>query len=179
MGTASSELCITCHEQMRPGMFRNGDGHEHPQNPPLRTAEQRQAIKEMGTAIGTRWPADLPLLSQDAQGAQREGDAGREPRRQQAVHPLPPDRGIWPARNTICARARRPRLNAQGQTAQQSGPCGACHTFHSYARKPRRRMAIRRACAQRATHEGKVASKHSGQPFSHPGELDKTRLPRM
>src|SRR5690606_28133302 len=43
---------LTCHARLRPGLWRPDVEVEHPQNPPLQTDAQREAIMAMGTQVG-------------------------------------------------------------------------------------------------------------------------------
>jgi predicted CXXCH cytochrome family protein len=135
LGTESSQLCLSCHDQMRPGMFRAGGQAEHPLSP-LVNAEQKAAIEGMGTKVG---PGDhLICLSchrlHHGKGQRflladnlAEGQMClrcHEGRR--AVLNTPHDlRQNFPE--------ERDRL---GLTAHTGGPCSACHLFHRYARAP-------------------------------------------
>ncbi|MBK8270961.1 MAG: hypothetical protein IPK83_22695 [Planctomycetes bacterium] len=51
MGVESNQLCLTCHAEMRPGMFRDDAHSEHPLSP-IVNAEQKAAVKDMNTRLG-------------------------------------------------------------------------------------------------------------------------------
>jgi predicted CXXCH cytochrome family protein len=134
MGTETNQLCLTCHDQMRPGMFRDGAA-EHPLSPKV-SPEQARAIQEMGTKLspdekliclschklhhgkGKRFMLADEL--QDAQlclrcHAERKAMLG-------SAHDLRKD---FPEEK-----------NRLGMTPETGGPCSACHLFHRYARAP-------------------------------------------
>jgi predicted CXXCH cytochrome family protein len=135
LGTASNELCVTCHAQMRPGMFIEGSPTEHPLSPVVDRA-QAAAVAEMRTQLGPgnhliclschqmhHANGQLFLLAENLAGgtmclrchADRCCMLGTS-------HDL---RQKFPA--------ERDRL---GLTADTGGPCSACHLFHEYARPP-------------------------------------------
>lgn len=135
MGTSSNQLCMTCHDQMRPGMFRDGDHTEHPLTP-LVSAEQAVAITAMGTALGDE--GRLVCLS---------------------CHKLHHGKGerfmladeLTDGRFCIRCHSEKTSMlgsshdlrtnfpeerNRLGMTPQNGGPCSSCHMFHRYARAP-------------------------------------------
>lgn len=135
MGTGSNQLCLTCHDQMRPGMFRDGPHVEHPLSP-LVNPEQVSAIGQMGTKVGDG--GQLICLS---------------------CHKLHHGKGehfmladdLTDGRFCIRCHSEKTRLlgtvhdlrtnfpnekNRLGMTPSSGGPCSACHMFHRYARAP-------------------------------------------
>jgi len=133
--TNTSELCQTCHDRIRPEMWAAAS-HEHPQNPPLSTASQKQAIQDMHTKVG---PSDTMICLSCHK--LHDGKAGRA----MLADTL--------ADSALCIRCHEDReqlansphdlrktapaeLNRLKQTPAQSGPCGACHSFHTYSRTP-------------------------------------------
>lgn len=178
MSADSNQLCVTCHDQIRPAMWRADRAHEHPQSPPLRTASQRQAIKDMGTRMGP----DNTLVCLSCHKV-HHGQAGRA----MLADTL--------ADSRMCIRCHEDRANmansahdlrkmapqernALGQTPQQSGPCGSCHTFHSYARAATPNNGDPQGVCTTCHDEGQVAAKHTGQPFSHPSDIEEGHLPK-
>lgn len=176
MGTESSQLCLTCHKKLRPGLWRPGE-HEHPQNPPLENDAQRQAIAAMGTKVGDN--DTLICLSCHV------------------VHHGVSDRYLLADTlhdSSLCVRCHPGRVemfdtahdlrhsapqcrNRIGQTAEDSGPCGACHTFHRYARMPdpmpRDPTGLCTTCHQQNQCAGKV----DWDAPSHPIKVRPERLP--
>ncbi|HVP11810.1 MAG TPA: cytochrome c3 family protein, partial [Phycisphaerae bacterium] len=134
MGTETNQLCLTCHDQMRPGMFREGAA-EHPLSPKV-APEQAEAVKEMSTKLspdgrliclschklhhgmGKRF-----MLADELQDA-RFCLRCHEERRVMlgSMHDLRVD---FPNEK-----------NRLGMTPETGGPCSACHLFHRYARAP-------------------------------------------
>lgn len=135
MGTSSNQLCMTCHDQMRPGMFRDGEHTEHPLSP-LVNAEQAAAVREMGTQLSPE--GQLICLS---------------------CHKLHHGKGerfmladdLHDGRFCIRCHSEKTQLvgsshdlrtnfpeekNRLGMTPISGGPCSSCHMFHRYARAP-------------------------------------------
>lgn len=134
MGTSTNQLCIECHDQMRPGMFREGAG-EHPLSPPV-NAQQLAAIRELGTAVG---PGDrLVCLSC------HKLHHGHGKRFMLAAPLTDGDMCLHchQDRNAMIGTAHDLRStfpnerNRLGMTVMEGGPCSACHLFHRYARLP-------------------------------------------
>lgn len=134
LGTSSNQLCVTCHDQMRPGMFRDGAHAEHPQMARV-NAEQAAAVQALGTKLGPDnqlvclschklhhgFGERFLLADELAEGqmclrchAERQDMVG-------SAHDL-----------RVNFAAERNRL---GQTAAEGGPCSSCHLFHRYARR--------------------------------------------
>lgn len=136
MGASRSELCLTCHEPLRPGLWRPDVQREHPLNPPLQTEAQRRAIAEMGTRLG---PGDTLVclschkLHHGQAGRYMLADTLAESRLCLRCHP---------ERRAMVGSAHDLRITAPeetnrlGMTPDASGPCGACHSFHQFARTP-------------------------------------------
>jgi len=136
MGTESSQLCLTCHAKLRPGLWRPDLPREHPQNPPLQTPAQKEAIRDMGTSVG----ADDTLICLSCHKIHHGvsdryllADTLQDSRLCIRCHPERAEMKGTPHDLRVSAPDCRNRI---GQTAEQSGPCGACHTFHRYARMP-------------------------------------------
>lgn len=134
LGTSSNQLCMQCHEQMRPGMFRDGGHTEHPFSPGVND-EQRHAIESTGGKLGDAGQliclschrlhsgkGDRFLLADDLKDGRlclnchsdRAAISG-------SSHDL---RTNFPSER-----------NRLGMTAESGGPCSACHLFHRYARE--------------------------------------------
>lgn len=135
MGVSSNQLCLNCHDQMRPGMFRDGAHAEHPLEAKL-NAEQRAAVQAMNTRIGAEGQlvclschklhhgkGDRFLLADDLRDGQMCLRC-HSPRAEMigSFHDL---RGSFPDER-----------NRLGLTAAEGGPCSSCHLFHRYARQP-------------------------------------------
>jgi predicted CXXCH cytochrome family protein len=133
LGVESNQLCLVCHDRMRPGMFRAGGEAEHPLSPVVNAA-QAAAVAEMGTMLG---PGEkLICLSCHAlhRAKQKQFLLADE---------------LTDGRMCLrCHAGRRSLLNTPhdlrkdfpderdrlGLTPHTGGPCSACHLFHEYAR---------------------------------------------
>lgn len=135
MGTSSNQLCLNCHDQMRPGMFREGGATEHPLSPHVKP-EQAAAVAAMGTKLGP----DDKLICLSCHKL-HHGKGGRFMLADELT-----DGGFC----IQCHSEKTPVLgslhdlrtnhpeekNRLGMTPQFGGPCSACHMFHRYARSP-------------------------------------------
>jgi len=135
MGTSSNQLCLTCHDQMRPGMFRDGSHAEHPLSPEV-NAEQASAVRQMGTQLGPN--QELICLSCHQL---HHGKGGRF----MLADELTDGKfclSCHSGKSSVLATSHDLRTNCPdetnrlGMTAQFGGPCSACHMFHRYARRP-------------------------------------------
>lgn len=133
MGTSSNQLCVTCHDQMRPGMFREGGPAEHPLRP-LVNAEQAAAIRAMGTALGAEdrlvclschrlhhGKGERFLLADDL----AEG--------QMCLRCHSQRRDMIGTSHDLRTNFPQER-NRLGMTVERGGPCSSCHLFHRFAR---------------------------------------------
>jgi predicted CXXCH cytochrome family protein len=137
MGTSSGQLCIACHEKLRPTEWKADTPREHPQTPPLKTDAQKRAIADLGTRLG---PGDtLTCFSCHKMHAARTG-------KYMLADTLEGSRlclRCHEDRKAVLASAHDLRTNKPleknqlDQASDASGPCGACHSFHRYARQPR------------------------------------------
>ncbi len=168
MGTESSQLCLTCHARLRPGMWMPTTPREHPQNPPLSTDAQRNAIREMGTTVGagdTLICLSCHKLHHGLAGRYMLADTLNESRLCVRCHPQRESMFNTPHDLRKSAPAERNRL---GQTPQESGPCGACHSFHQFARRPDPQPADPSGLCSTCHMPERCAGKRTGRPFGHP-----------
>lgn len=172
-----NKLCLSCHQQLNPLMWKPGV-HEHSMDMLVNDPAQIKAIADMGTSIG----AGNALLCLSCHkvhhgmpGEAMLADTLTDSRLCIRCHPS----RAGMAGSTHDLRKSAPaELNARKQTAAQSGPCGACHTFHSYTRQRTPRDGDPQGLCTTCHADGQVASKHTGLPLSHPGEVDQARLPK-
>lgn len=178
MGTESSQLCLTCHTQLRPGLWRPDVEREHPQNPPLESDAQRLAIQEMGTHVG----ANDTLICLSCHKL-HHGLAGRN----MLADTLEGSHlclRCHPGRESMFGSMHDLRVNHPdernrlGQTPATSGPCGACHSFHQFARRPDPQPLDPTGLCTTCHQQGQCAERVPGLPFSHPSQVDLARLPR-
>lgn len=134
LGTETNSLCLTCHEQMRPGMFREG-ATEHPLSPKV-TPAQSSAVSEMGTSLGPderliclschklhHGKGQRYMLADDLTDGHFCLRCHEERR---ALLDSPHD----------LRRDHPDEKNRLGMTPENGGPCSSCHLFHRYARAP-------------------------------------------
>ena len=175
-GMDASQQCLSCHEQLKPLMWRPG-AHEHTLDMPVRDQTQRQAIADMGTSLGP--DGKLSCLSchkvhHGTPGQSMLADTLVDSRLCIRCHP---SRASM-ADSTHDLRKSAPgELNARKQTPMQSGPCGSCHTVHSYTRVRTPSDGDPQGFCTTCHSDGQVAAKHTGLPLSHPGEVDQKCLP--
>ncbi len=211
MGTQSSQLCLTCHAKLRPGFWRPDTGREHPQNPPLSSDAQRQAIRDLGTKTG---PGDTLIclschkLHHGRAGRSMLADTQHDssmclrchPGRATmftTVHDLLVDSNGCSADtlhdSSLCLRCHPGRTslfstvhdlrtsapnerNRLGEKPEESGPCGACHSFHQFARRPDPQPLDPTGLCATCHQQGQCAEKASGLPFSHPTDVQQKDL---
>lgn len=177
MGTESSQLCLTCHTQLRPGLWRPDAQVEHPQNPPLQTDAQRQAIMAMGTQVG---PGDTLIclschsVHDGVSDRYLLADTLRESQLCIRCHPQRAEMTNTAHDLRVSAPECRNRI---GQTAEQSGPCGACHTFHRFARMPDPRPNDPSGMCTTCHAAESCATRVDVQAPGHPHIAEPDRLP--
>jgi predicted CXXCH cytochrome family protein len=176
MGTSSGQLCVTCHEKLRPDEWRPDAPREHPENAPLKTAAQLQAIADMGTRLGPR--DTLTCFSCHKMHSAKTGkymlaDTPEESRLCLRCHEG--QRAVLNSPHDL-RRDKPQEQNRLGQTAEQSGPCGACHGVHRYARdrRPERGDPSGR-CA--ACHPSRGERGGKGLAFAHPTTVPADKVP--
>jgi len=177
MPTQSSQLCLTCHKKLRPTMWQMAMLREHPQNPPLATDAQRQAIKEMGTKTGpgeTLVCLSCHKLHRGQAGRAMLADTLHDSRLCLRCHPE--RKSLFGSVHDLRTTAPEER-NRLGQTPEQSGPCGACHSFHQFARRPDPRPEDPTGLCLSCHEPGEPGEKAPGLPFNHPVELAVSKLP--
>lgn len=177
MGTQSSQLCLTCHARLRPGMWRPDMAREHPQNPPLSSDTQRRAIQDMKTVTG---PGDTLIclschkLHHGLAGRDMLADTLHDSQLCIRCHP---ERGsMFGSRHDLRKSAPAER-DRRGRTPEQSGPCGACHSFHDFARTMSPAMLDPGGVCATCHRADRCAAKATGEPLSHPADITSTDVP--
>ncbi len=177
MATSASELCLTCHADMRPAMWDKNPAHSHPANLPIRKPAQLKAIKDMGTVLGAG--NTLVCLSCHKM---HDGQAGKamlaDTLRGSALclrchEDLKPMLGS----NHDLRKSAPKELNILSESLEQSGSCAACHTFHSYRRKLTPGPTDPQGVCTTCHSQGQVAATHGAKLF-HPVELRQDRIPQ-
>ncbi|MGD0464321.1 MAG: cytochrome c3 family protein [Tepidisphaeraceae bacterium] len=175
--TASDNaLCISCHEKLRPGQW-GAAGHTHPVSAPLSTDVQRQAIREMGTHAGSR--NTLACLSchrlhDSPAKAKLLADTLSNSKLCLRCHP---DQASVAATLHDLRKTAPTTRNSLGQTAQDSGPCSACHTPHQTAQAPVVAKGDPTGACQACHAEGRLAAAKGATHFNHPDDLSRANLP--
>ncbi|MGA2499729.1 MAG: cytochrome c3 family protein [Tepidisphaeraceae bacterium] len=177
MANDSSQLCTTCHEQMRPAMWDTNPAHAHPQSPVITQAYQIQAIKDMKTQLGEG--NRLVCLSCHKVHDGHAGRAMLADTLQDSAFCIRCHEDRKPMFGTAhdLGKSAPKELNVRNETIAQSGLCGACHTFHSYSRKPTPREGDPQGLCTTCHADGQVAARHSGLPMAHKALLKQDKLP--
>ncbi len=179
MGTQSSQLCLTCHAKMRPGMFRPDIPREHPQNPPLQTPAQHEAIAKMGTKTGpgeTLICLSCHKVHNGLAGRYMLADTLHDSDLCIRCHP---ERDVMVSTPHDLRKTAPESHNRLGQTPEQSGPCGACHSFHTFARRPDPIAGDSTGLCTSCHQPGGPADKNTGLPVSHPTNVTAKDIPGM
>lgn len=184
-GSASS-LCLGCHDSKAQGEAGILGASPHPTSAPLGSL-QRSALRELG--VRDAWtrtsgclachkmhnaPAPEALLVASSCDGTLCRTCHAE---QQSVLGTPHDL-------RLTAPAER---NALGQTAEESGPCGACHAVHADARPfaGDALAALPQAASAREMGAERCVTCHQpdgcspfrrGLPFAHPTHIDEDHL---
>ncbi len=166
-GTKSSQLCLACHDQMRPGMFREGAPSEHPLSPPVND-EQAAAIEQLGTRLGDgdrliclschklhHGKGERFLLADDLTD-------GRF-----CLHCHSERSDVLGSAHDLRATLPEER-NRLGMRVIDGGPCSACHLFHRYARELRPTELDAPGHCASCHSEGQCAGEKSLGAFNHP-----------
>jgi predicted CXXCH cytochrome family protein len=162
------ELCLTCHAAQTPNQWMPSQHGTEPQQYFFETADQRQSARTLGTVIGDddrlaclschvvhAEQAESPLLAQ--------APAGQDFCVMCHVDFAPVVGSSHDLRTTAAMAT-----NLLGETAEQSGPCGACHTYHRVTRDPFVHEADATGLCTTCHRGGECASAKTGLPLSHP-----------
>lgn len=177
LGADGGQLCLSCHAKLRPGLWRTDAAREHPQTPPLSNDLQRQAIAAMGTRIGaddTLTCLSCHKIHHGVTDRYLLADTLTDSRLCIRCHP---EREQMTNSGHDLRQSAPSERNRLGQTPAQSGPCGACHSFHQYARRPDPQPADVAGTCATCHQTGRCAEKVTGLPFGHPLELAANRVP--
>lgn len=135
LGTSSNELCVTCHGQMRPGMFREETHAAHPLSAVL-NEEQKATVERLGTRTG---PNDQIICLSCHKLHLGKGErfmlAAELTDSEMCISCHAEKRAMLGSSHDL--RENFPEeKNRLGMTPQTGGPCSSCHMFHRYARAP-------------------------------------------
>ena len=167
-GAGRNELCLICHEKMRPGMFREHEISPHPLLPELTTV-QLTAVRDVGAKTGPR--GELICLSchkmhhaQSKRYILAFGDVNSE-----ICLRCHEDKNSV-ANTSHDLRVNFPDVtNIHGMTATEAGPCGSCHLFHNYARPIEPNSIDRSGQCTTCHQEHRCAAGKQLGPLNHPG----------
>lgn len=168
MGASSNRMCLTCHDQMRPGMFKEGTHTEHPLSARV-TPEQAEAIAAMGMRLGPEGQLICLSCHKLHHGKGERfllADDLTEGQMCLRCHP---------GRDTLVGSPHDLRINFPaernrlGLTASTGGPCSSCHLFHRYARERTPGPVDRDGRCLTCHDSGRCAQRKMLGPVNHPG----------
>ena len=177
MATSASELCLTCHADLRPAMWDKNPAHSHPANLPIHKPGQLQAIKDMGTVLGTG--NTLVCLSCHKMHNGQAGKAILADTLRDSAMCLRCHENLKPmlgGKHDLRKSAPK-ELNVLSESSEQSGPCAACHTFHSFRRKLTPGATDPQGVCITCHSEGQIAATHGAGKLFHPVALPQDRIP--
>jgi len=172
MSVQSNDLCLTCHNLRRPGMWHEVQKTAHPDRPVIQSESQFDAIENMGTRLG-----DENRLICLSCHRMHDGQDGR------FMLAMPLEDSAFciqchPDQVELMQTKHNPRMfssgvkNLQGVTIDQAGPCSACHMFHSIAQPPNPSeldpLGICLSCHSSGGVAGKTGALHGQLANTHP-----------
>jgi predicted CXXCH cytochrome family protein len=179
-------LCISCHNQLQPGQWGQSGSHTHPVNVALSTDVQRQAIHDLGTHTGAN--QTLACLSchrlHDAKTTSKllaDTQSGS-----QLCLRCHPDHATVEGTAHDLRKTAPTTRNSLGLTAEDSGPCSACHLPHQKARPPVIAAGDPAGECLSCHADGKLAATMipvganapmGAMHFNHPEQVSKSKLP--
>ena len=171
------QLCLACHHGLIPDGEHATAAHMHPQGLSLTEEHQLAAIRELETQTGP--DNELTCLSchkvHDAAAADHLLAVPQEGSRLcVACHP---DHEVMAGKPHDLRVTAPQELNRRDQTAEQSGPCGACHNVHAAARQPAPNRFDPEGMCATCHDDGQCALQTGYQVFDHPVEISAGRLP--
>lgn len=135
LGTSTNQLCMNCHDVMRPGMFRDGSHAEHPLRPVLRP-DQVAGVEKMGTRIGDEGRLVCLSCHKLHHGKGERFLLAAELRDgEMCLNCHAERRDMLGTAHDLRTKFPNER-NRLGMTVEQGGPCSSCHLFHRFARQP-------------------------------------------
>ena len=167
MGTESNQLCLSCHDQMRPGMFREGAHSEHPLDPIVNDA-QKMAVHAMGTRLG---PDDQLICLSCHKLHHGKGD------RFMLAQELTDGQmclACHSEKTSLLATSHDLRTNFPDErnrldmTPKTGGPCSACHLFHRYARPAETHPLDPRGLCITCHQKDRCGGSRTIGPINHP-----------
>jgi len=132
----SSVYCLACHKTLGPARASLDVEHGHPINVPLSDA-QLSAVSELGTIVGpdrTLICTTCHVLNHDQAGGKPYMLADGVSGSRLCAHCHPEQFAQRDTKHDLRVSAPH-EVNRLGQTAEEGGPCSACHLAHHYARE--------------------------------------------
>jgi predicted CXXCH cytochrome family protein len=129
----SSQYCLACHKELGPAMGGLDVEQGHPHNVPLNAA-QLKVVQELGTIVGaggTLICTSCHKLGTESSTPYMLADTLMDSRLCVRCHPTQVSK--CDTRHDL-RRSAPDERNRLGETADQGGPCSACHLAHHYAR---------------------------------------------
>lgn len=165
---ANRELCLSCHTELAPDLWKEGRHHPHPQEAKLVTDAQRQTIRDLHTRTG---PGDtliclschkmhtaVPRTRILADTLENSALCLRCHAEQKPVLDT----------NHNLAKSSPQTVNLLKQSPATSGACSACHGVHQATRNTSPAPADPSGQCLTCHQSGQCAEKRTGQPVSHP-----------
>jgi len=167
LGTSSSQLCVTCHERIRPGMFGDGPRAEHPLSPKL-NARQAAAVRDLGARLGAN--DELLCLSCHRlhHGKSQRFLLAEELTDARFCLRCHPDRRAMLGTAHDLRQSFPEERNYVDMTPHSGGPCSACHVSHGYARPPEDNELDPGGQCITCHQSGRCAESKRLGPISHP-----------
>jgi predicted CXXCH cytochrome family protein len=167
LGTESNQLCLTCHQELRPGMFREGAA-EHPLSP-ITNPAQAAAVKELGTKLGPEGRLICLSCHKLHHGKGKRFMLAEELHDGSFCLRCHEERRVLLGSPHDLRAAFPEEKNRLGMTPETGGPCSACHLFHRYARAPEASELDSGGGKCVTCHQpGRVAQAKVLPPLNHP-----------
>ena len=119
----------------------------------------------------------MPLMPSAARQPGQVQSARRRPDRQQALPPLPRRHATVAGTQHDLRKTNPTTRNSLGQTADNDGPCSACHTPHQAAQTPLAGPGDPSGQCLTCHQDGRVATASGSTHFNHPAGVDRSKLP--
>jgi len=178
LGTQSSQLCLRCHEQLRPDSWSTEAlKHHHPINVPLRKAIRQRAVQQMGTKTGPGHRLICLSCHQMHRGHAGNHMLAETPAEGRLCLRCHPEQAAVLATSHNLQHSAPEETNQLGQTAAEAGPCSACHASHQDARVPHPTDADPSGRCLTCHIAGQCAENATFTKQSHPVHVSQAALP--
>lgn len=167
LGTDSNQLCLACHDRIRPGMFLEGAESEHPLSPPA-SAEQVAAVKELGTKLSHDGKLICLSCHKLHHGKGERFMLADDLTDGKFCLHCHSDRKVLLETAHDLRKKFPEEKNRLGMTPHSGGPCSACHLFHRYARLPEKNDSDPRGQCITCHQDGRCGQAKRLGPVNHP-----------